>query len=74
MIEHIYSPLSRHVLTKLIEEEKRERIQIVSNMVDNIRWNEKGVHEYGKYLLAIEDDKIQIVTPKTVYIKLLYIH
>lgn len=74
MIEYIDCGLSKHYLTKLIEEEKKERIQIVSNMVQSIRLKDKGVHEYGKYQLSIEDDKIQIVTPKKVYIKLLAVH
>ena len=74
MIEYIDYPLSRHFLTKLIEEEKRERIQIVSNMVKDIRLNNKGVYEYGRYMISIEYDKIQIVTPEKVYIKLMLLH
>lgn len=74
MIEYINGGLSRHSLTKMIEEEKKERIRIVSNMIQSIQMNDKGVHEYGKYMLSIEDDKIQIVTPKKVYVKIISIH
>ncbi len=74
MIEYINGGLSKHDLTKLIETEKKERIQIVSAMVQNIRLQDKGVHKYGQYMLSIEDDKIQIVTPGKVYVKLLRVH
>lgn len=74
MIEYINGGLSRHSLTKLIEEEQKERIRIVSNMIQSIQMNDEGVHEYGKYMLSIEDDKIQVVTPKKVYVKILAIH
>lgn len=74
MIKYIDCGLSRHFLTKIIDEEKRERIRIVSDIVNSIRLNDIGVHEYGKYMLAIEKDKITIVTPKQVYIKRLMLH
>ena len=74
MIEYINGGLSRHFLTKIILEEKKKRIQIVSDMVQNIRLNDLGVHEYEGYILSIENDKIQIVTPKKIYVKLLNLH
>lgn len=74
MIEYIDYPLSRHYLTKMIQEEKKTRIQIVSQIVHAIRSNELGVYEFGKYMLSIENDKIQLVTPEKIYIKLLTIH
>ena len=74
MIEYIDYPLSRHFLTKLIEEEKRERIKIVSQIINSIRLKEKGTHEYGNYLWSIEDEEIQLVTPNKIYIKKLLIH
>lgn len=74
MIEYIDYPLSRHYLTKIINEEQKERIQIVSQIVHAIRSNELGIHEFGKYMLSIEQDKIQIVTPEKVYVKILAVH
>ena len=74
MIEYIDYPLSRHYLTKIINEEQKERIQIVSQIVHAIRSNKKGVYEFGKYQLAMEQDKIQIVTPEKIYVKLLAVH
>lgn len=74
MIEYIEGGISRHYLTKIIKEEQKERIQIVSQIVNAIRSNELGVHEFGKYMLSIEKDKIQIVTPEKVYVKILAVH
>ena len=74
MIEYIDYPLSRHYLTKIINEEQKERIQIVNQIVNAIKVKELGVHEFGKYILAIEQDKIQIVTPKKIYVKFLVVH
>ena len=74
MIEYFDYPLSRHYLTKMIKEEQKERIQIVSQMVNAIKLKELGVHEFGKYMLSIENDKIQIVTPEKIYVKLLAVH
>lgn len=74
MIEYINGGLSRHSLTKMIQEEKKERIQIVSQMVQCLKLKELGVHEFGQYMLSIENNKIQIVTPDKVYVKLLTVH
>ena len=74
MIEYIDYPLSRHYLTKIIKEEQKERIQIVSQIVQCLRLNDIGVYEYGQYMLSIEDNEIQIVTPEKVYVKLLAVH
>lgn len=74
MIEYIDYPLSRHYLTKIIKEEQKERIQIVNQIVNAIKLKELGVHEFGKYMLSIENDKIQIVTPEKIYVKLLAVH
>lgn len=59
MIEYIDYPLSRHFLAKLIDEEKRERIKIVSQIINSIRLKEKGTYEYGNYLWTIEDEEIK---------------
>ena len=53
MIEYIDYPLSRHYLTKMIQEEKKERIQIVSQIVQCLKLKELGVHEFGQYMLSI---------------------
>lgn len=74
MVEYIKGGISRHYLTKIIKEEQKERIQIVSKIVNAIRSNKLGVYEFGKYMLSIEKDKIQIVTPEKIYIKTLLVH
>lgn len=74
MLKYIEGGISRHYLTKIIKEEQKERIQIVSRIVHTIRSNELGVYEFGEYMLSIEKDKIQIVTPQKVYVKLLAVH
>lgn len=74
MIEYIKGGISRHYLTKIIKEEQKERIQIVSQIVNAIKVKELGVYEFGKYMLSIENDKIQIITPEKIYVKLLTIH
>ena len=73
MIEYI-TAINRRVLTKIIEENKKERFQIVTDMLNCIELGCMGVHEYGRYILAVERDKIQLVTPDKVYIKTLLIH
>lgn len=72
MIEYI-NAINRRVLTKIIEK-KRERHEIVTEMLACIELNDIGIHEYGHYMLAIESDKIQLVTPDKLYIKTLRIH
>lgn len=61
MIEYI-TAINRRVLTKIIEENKRERFQIVTDMLNCIELGCMGVHEYVRYILAVEHDKIQLVT------------
>lgn len=73
MVEYIHS-INRRVLTKIIEEKKRERYEIVTEMLGCIELNDTGIHEYGCYMLAIESDKIQLVTPNKIYIKPLCLH
>lgn len=72
MIEYI-TAINRRFLTSVIEK-TRERFQIVTEMLNCIELGCMGVHEYGRYILAIERDKIQLVTPDKVYIKTLLIH
>ena len=72
MIEYI-TAINRRVLTKIIEK-KRERHEIVTDMLACIELKDIGIHEYGQYMLAIESDKIQLVAPDKLYIKNLYIH
>ena len=72
MIEYI-TAINRRFLTSVIEK-TRERFQIVTEMLNCIELGCMGVHEYGRYILAVERDKIQLVTPDKVYIKTLLIH
>ena len=72
MIEYI-NAINRRVLTKIIEK-KKERHEIVMDMLACIELKDIGIHEYGRYLLAIEPDKIQLVTPDKIYIKTTNIH
>lgn len=72
MIEYI-TAINRRFLTSVIEK-TRERFQIVTEMLNCIELGCMGIHEYGRYILAIERDKIQLVTPDKVYIKTLLIH
>lgn len=72
MIEYI-TAINRRFLTSVIEK-MRERFQIVMEMLNCIELGCMGVHEYGRYILAVEHDKIQLVTPDKVYIKTLLIH
>lgn len=74
MIKYVDCPLSRHYITKMIQEEQKKRIQIVNQIVFAIRSNKLGVYEFGKYMLSIEKNEIQIITPEKIYIKLLTIH
>ncbi|HAU87484.1 MAG TPA: hypothetical protein DCW90_18960 [Lachnospiraceae bacterium] len=73
MIEYI-TAINRRVLTKIIEENKRERFQIVTDMLNCIESGCIGVYEYGRYMLSVEHDKIQLVTPDKVYVKMLLVH
>ena len=73
MIEYI-TTINRRVLTKIIEENKRERFQIVTDMLNCIESGCIGVYEYGRYMLSVEHDKIQLVTPDKVYVKMLLVH
>ena len=72
MVEYMHS-INRRVLTKIIEK-KRERHEIVTDMLACIELKDIGIHEYGHYMLAIESDKIQLVTPDKLYIKTIHIH
>lgn len=72
MIEYI-TAINRRFLTSVIEK-TRERFQIVTDMLNCIELGCMGIHEYGRYILAVERDKIQLVTPDKVYIKTLLIH
>lgn len=74
MVDYIKGGISRHYLTKIIKEEQKERIKIVNKIVQCLKLKEFGVHEFGKYMLSIENDKIQIVTPEKIYVKLLAVH
>ena len=58
MIEYIDYPLSRHYLTKMIQEEKKERIQIVSQMVQCLKLKELGVHEFEQYMLKKREETL----------------
>ena len=73
MIEYI-TTINRRVLTKIIEENKRERFRIVTDMLNCIESGCIGVYEYGRYMLSVEHDKIQLVTPDKVYVKMLFVH
>lgn len=73
MVEYIHS-INRRVLTNIIEEKKRERYEIVTDMLYCIDLKIIGIHEYGQYLLSIEDDKITLVTPAKIYTKTLFVH
>lgn len=73
MLEYIHS-INRRVLTKIIKEKKRERYEIITDMLYCIDLKIIGVHEYGQYLLSIEDDKITLVTPVKIYTKTTLIH
>lgn len=72
MIEYI-TAINRRFLTSVIEK-TRERFQIVTDMLKCIELGCMGIHEYGRYILAVERDKIQLITPDKVYIKTLLIH
>jgi len=72
MIEYV-DRLNRRFLTGEIEKSK-ERFTIVTEMLACIELNDTGIHEYGCYMLAIESDKIQLVTPNKIYIKPLCLH
>lgn len=74
MVEYIDCPVGKRFLTKVIEEEKRKRFQIVTDMIAQLEVKEIGVHEYERYILSIKQDEIQLVTPDKIYIKKLLIH
>lgn len=72
MIEYI-DTINRRFLTSVIKK-SNERFQIVTDMLWHIDTKEMGVYEYGNYVLFVDSDLIQIVTPKNIYIKTLSVH